>query len=102
MKCTLCILALLFLGSCGSLRVSPQGCRSQGLWGKAPENTTEHTSGSEQEFSEEYTVFLLDKEVRLRDFLKEKGIACEDVKSLRVRMESVLFVKRKLSFFIRK
>jgi len=92
------ILALLFFCSCGSLRVSPQGCRSQGQWGK----TAERSQQIEQEFSEEYTVFLLDKEVRLRDFLKEKGVACEDVKSLRVRMESLLFVKRKLSIFIKK
>lgn len=98
MRRSLFLLSLLCLTSCGSLRLSPQGCRSPGFWGKAPEKSEE----LEQEFSEEYTVFLLDKEVRLRDFLKEKGVACEDVKSLRVRMGSTFFVKRKLSILIRK
>lgn len=91
--------SVFFLSSCGSLKLTPQGCKSPGYWGKSEEMNGERT---EQVFSGEYYLLTLDKEIRLRDFLKEKGISCEEVKSLRVQISSSFFIKRKLTVFIAK
>jgi hypothetical protein len=85
-------LGMFLLSSCGALRLSPQGCKSSGVWG--PGET------AERKISAEYYVLTMDREIRLRDFLKEKGIDCQDVKKIRVEMSSVFFVKRILNVFV--
>lgn len=91
-KISLFFLSALLLSSCGSLKISPQGCKSSGHWGAAETN--------ERKISAEYYVLALDKEIKLRDFLKENGVACKDVKNLRVEIGSVFFVKRILSVYV--
>lgn len=104
MKALYALSILLCLASCGSLKLSPQGCKSPGFWGGVPSNTEEVSKLrlQEFEFAEEYYVLALDKEIRLRDFLKEKGVKCADVKKIRVRMSSAFFLKRKLNVTIAK
>lgn len=86
---------VFLLSSCGSLRLTPQGCKSPGYWGKSEEE-------KEQVFTGEYFLLTLDKEIRLRDFLRDRGVACEEVKSLRVQFSSSFFIKRKISVIITK
>lgn len=88
---------VMVVSSCGSLKLTPQGCKSPGYWGKKDE-AAGHSG--EQVFSREYYLLTLDKEIRLRDFLKENGVSCEEVRSLRVQLSSSFFIKRKLSVFI--
>jgi hypothetical protein len=89
------------LASCGSLKLSPEGCESNGLWG---ERSVDAKLEEEDEFvySQEYSVWIEDLTVSLQDFLMDRGIECHDVKKLRVQMKSVFFVKRELTVFIKK
>lgn len=98
MKYCLLLLALLFFSSCGSLKVSPQGCRSTGLWGDIPEEG----KGNEKKITGEYYVWNVDYEVKLRDLLKTAGMDCRDVKKIRMEIKSVFFVKRELTVFVSK
>jgi hypothetical protein len=92
-KALLVLFILIFSSSCGSLKVSPKGCKTQGHWGETSE---------EIKVSEEFYVWNADNEVKLRDFLKKKGIECSDVKKVRVEIKSVFFVSRELSVFVSK
>ncbi len=83
--------------SCGSLKVNPQGCRTSGEW---DDGLDDGKPASEISFSQEYYVWNADQNVKLRDFLKEKKFDCSEVKKIRIKMESILFVKRKLTVFI--
>lgn len=104
MKVLYVLSILLCLSSCGSLKLSPQGCKSPGFWGGSPLNGERGTQLREQEFdfAEDYYVLALDKEIRLSDFLKDKGIECADVKKIRVQMSSAFFLKRKIKVTITK
>ncbi|MBC7538206.1 MAG: hypothetical protein H7281_05260 [Bacteriovorax sp.] len=94
------ILGLLFLvSSCGSLKLSPTGCRSDGVWGDKIEAGKQDT---ELKFTEEYYLWNVDYEVRLKEFLKKRNIDCSEIKKLRVNIKSVFFVKRQLTVFILK
>lgn len=97
---SLLVLLMLVCTSCGSLKLSPQACRSPGYWGS--NNDPKEEGEQELKFTEDYYVLTVDREVRLRDFLKERGVACEEVKKIRVQMSSVFFVKRVLNVFITK
>lgn len=85
--------------SCGSLKLSPQGCRTNGLWGKMVEAGI---ADKEIAISEEFYVWNVDHEVKLKDILKAHQVDCSEVKKLRVQMRSVFFVKRELSIFVEK
>lgn len=88
------ILVLLFVTSCGSLKLSPKGCRTQGLWGDV--------GSPEVAFREVYYVWNIDHEVRLKDFLKAHQLDCSEIKKMRVEMKSVFFVRRELTIFVQK
>lgn len=91
----LLIFSAFLLSSCGSLTLSPQACRSSGQWG-----ISESSGPQERKISAVYYVMTMDKEIRLRDLLKDNGVACQNVKKMRVEMSSVFFVKRVLSVYI--
>lgn len=96
MKTQVLSFGLLFLvSSCGSLRLSPKGCASNGIWG-------DKAFLFDLKFSEEYYVWNVDHEVRLKEFLKKRNIDCNEIKKMRVEIKSVFFVKRELSVFILK
>lgn len=99
MKIVFFILSLMAFVSCGSLKLSPKGCRTDGYWGDREEKGN---VVSELSFSEEYYVWNVDHEVRLKEFLGKHRIACSEVKRLRVQMKSVFFVKRELTVFVQK
>ncbi len=100
-KALLVLFILVFSSSCGSIKVSPRGCKTQGVWANNPEDA-KLDAKEEIKVSEEFYVWNADYEVRLRDFLKKKGIECSDVKKMRVEIKSVFFVSRELSVFISK
>ena len=87
------------LSSCGSLRLLPQSCHSNGIWGQKIE---EGKAGTEIALSETYYVWNMDQEVKLKEFFKEKNIECHDVKEMRVEIKTTFFVKRELTVFIQK
>ncbi|RPJ77715.1 MAG: hypothetical protein EHM20_05605 [Alphaproteobacteria bacterium] len=88
---------LLSFVSCGSLSINPQGCRTGGEWTDGMEDGK---PAIETSFSEEYFVWNDDLNIKLLDFLKERKIECSEVKKIRMNLESVFFVKRKLTIFI--
>ncbi len=96
----LLMLSTLFLFSaCGALMVTPNGCRSDGLWGNDQELGR---ASPEIKLSKEYFVWNVDYEVKLKDFLKEKHMSCNEVKRIRVEIESTFFVSRKLNVYVTK
>lgn len=97
--CTALFSCLMFLVSCGSLRLSPRGCRSDGVWG---DRIPEGKMSDELSFSEVYYVWNVDHEVKLSDFLKKRKIECSEIKKIRVEMKSVFFIKRELTVFVQK
>lgn len=92
-------LLLSCVSSCGSLRLLPQGCQTNGVWGQKIE---EGKAGSEIALTQTYYVWNMDQEVKLKKFLKEKNIECSEVKEMRVEIKSTFFVKRELIVFIQK
>lgn len=94
----LCFFLLAF-ASCGSLRVLPNGCRTDGTWGDHP---IEAHGGSEIQIHESYFIFFDDHEVKLKDLVKEAYLECNEIKKIRVEMHSSLFIKRELNIYITK
>lgn len=93
------LIFVLLLTSCGALKLSPTGCRGDGVWGDKIEEGKKDT---ELKFTEEYYVWNVDYEVRLKDFLKKRNIDCSEIKKIRVNFKSVFFVKRELTVFVQK
>ncbi|MFA6238732.1 MAG: hypothetical protein WC635_15460 [Bacteriovorax sp.] len=93
------ILTFLTLASCGSLKLTPKGCRTGGQWG---DGTEKGNAVKELSFSEVYYVWNVDYEVRLKEFLNERKIDCAIVQKIRVEMKSIFFVKRELTVFVQK
>jgi hypothetical protein len=94
------LFGLLFLvTSCGALKLSPTGCPGDGVWSA---NTIDGKQSAELSFTEDYYIWNMDYEVRLKDFLKKRNIDCREIKKMRVNIKSVFFVKRELTVFIQK
>ena len=99
MKKIFLLLALLFFSSCGSLKLSPQGCRTDGYWGEA---IPLGKSGREIKLSSVYYVWNVDYEVKLKQLLEEHKIDCSEIKSMRIEISSSYFIKRELTVFVQK
>ena len=99
MRVAILLGSLMMLASCGSLRLTPKGCHSDGTWG---ERTPLGKLDKETSFREVYYVWNLDQEVKLSDFLKKRKIQCNEIKKIRVQIKSVFFVKRELTVFVQK
>lgn len=97
MKCLVIFCVLMSITSCGALRVNPQGCRTNGEWS---DGMDEGKPAVESSYSQEYYVWNADQDVKLLNFLKERKVDCSELKKIRMKMESVFFVKRKLTVFI--
>jgi hypothetical protein len=94
------IFVCLTLASCGTLRVTPQNCKTNnGLWG---DSKRDYIQASEFKFSKTYMIYLTNVDIRLRDFLKEFNVKCTDVKKLRMDVKTTFFVKRTLDVYIEK
>lgn len=93
------IIFLLTLGACGSIKVSPRACKSDGLWG-AP--LLEKERLVEEYYTQSYYVWTADEEIRLKDFLQARGINCNEVKRVWIELESQFLVKRKLTVHVQK
>ena len=88
------------LTSCGTLRVSPQNCKTNdGVWG---DSKRDYIQATEMKYSKTYNVFFTNLDVRLRDFLKEFNIKCSEVKKIRMDIKSTFFVSRTLDVYIEK
>jgi hypothetical protein len=99
---SLIVLVLLATG-CGALRISPQGCRTDAVWGASPTSTREITRAEVEEekvmdvkAKEKFFVFH-DREIKLRHLLEENGINCGEVKKLRVVISTSWFAWREVA-----
>ena len=99
----LLVTLLLSLTSCGSLRVNPKGCQTDGVWGSNPKATRAITKGEIEEeksidlkASENFLVFY-NRDLRLRDLLEEHNIKCGEVKKIRVAVTTKWFFIREVS-----
>jgi len=99
MKNLLILFDLFLISACGALNVTPTGCRSNGFWGNDQELGR---TSPEIMLSKEYFVWNVDYEVRLKDFLKEMNMNCDEVKRIRVEIVSTFFVNRKLNVYVTK
>lgn len=91
----------LFCVSCGSLRVTPKGCKSNATYSSNPDVLREVSYDKLVERENEVTLtkklgVITDTEIRIKDLLKENGLRCEDVKKLRVRIKTTWFFNREV------
>jgi len=98
-------LVLLFTG-CGNLRVTPKGCKTDAVWGASPTSTREITreelneeKGIEIKSKDDLYVFD-DHEINLRELIEEAGMKCENIKNLRVVIETSWFFKRTVTLIV--
>lgn len=99
----LIVLISFFLSSCGSLRVNPKGCQTDGVWGSNPKATRAITKNEIEEeksidlkATENFLVFY-NRDLRLKDLLQEHNIKCEEVKKIRVGITTKWFFIREVS-----
>lgn len=102
-KCFLIVFFLFSFVSCGSLRVNPKGCQTNGVWGNNPKATRAITKGEIEEeksidlkATENFLVFY-NRDLRLRDLLEEHDIKCAEVKKIRVAITTKWFFIREVS-----
>ncbi len=102
-KALLVVVAGMCLTGCGSLRVNPKGCQTDGVWGSNPKSTRAITKGEIEEensidlkASENFLVFY-NRDLRLRDLLEEHNIKCAEVKKIRVAVTTKWFFIREVS-----
>lgn len=91
----------LFCVSCGSLRVTPKGCKTNATYSSNPEVLREVSYDKLVERENEVTMtkkigVITDTEVKIKDILKENGLRCEDIKKLRVRIKTTWFFSREV------
>lgn len=103
MKKVILVMSLAVLSGCGSLRINPKSCKTNGLWGTNPLSTREITREEIEEEKvidiksrEQFYVFY-DRDLRLRDLLEEHGIKCEEVKKIRVELTTKWFFVREVA-----
>lgn len=94
MKKSLCLMSLVLLASCGSLRIIPKNCKTTAVWGTSAVNSKE--SVIDIKAKETFYVFS-DLDLKLGDLLEENGIRCEEVKSVRVVVSTSWFFMRDVS-----
>jgi hypothetical protein len=98
MKLAIILFFSLFVSSCGTLRVTPQNCKTNdGVWG---DSKRDYIQSTEKKYSKTYKVYFSNIDVRLRDFLVEFNVKCSDIKKLRMDVKSVFFVNRILDVYI--
>lgn len=95
------IIAGFLFVSCGSLSVSPKGCKTKAVFAANPESSREVTNEELEDKENEVTakknlIVIKDTEIRIKDLLREKGLGCEDVKKLRVKMSTRWFFNREV------
>ena len=94
---------VLFSTGCGALRVNPKSCKTDAVWGLSANAVRGITRAELEEekvidikAKEQFLVFY-DRDIRLRDLLFEQGIKCEEVKKLRVVINTSWFFWREIS-----
>ncbi len=82
------LLTLLSIVGCSSLKVSPRGCKNEGLWGK-------ETGVYEDKIEKSYFAVFIDREVNLKDI-----VDCKNLSEIKIEIErSFLFhYKVKINF----
>jgi hypothetical protein len=93
------VLFLVILTSCGSLKITPKGCRTSGLWGN---QSLEDKNLREFSFTQEYYVWNTDQIVKLKDILADNKMSCDEVKNLHLEIRSEFFIKRIVTVYIQK
>jgi hypothetical protein len=106
-KAKLALLISLFCVSCGSLRVTPKGCKTNATYSSNPDVLREVTYDILEDRKNEITMtkninVINDTEVKIKDILKENGLRCEDVKKLRVRIKTAWFFSREVELKVLK
>ncbi len=94
----LTLLVIIFLlNGCGSLMISPQNCKTQnGVWNNSK---IELKSTSEKSLTQSYDVYFNDKTIKLRDFFKDHGLDCGQIKKLRLDLASTFLWRRDLTVY---
>lgn len=103
MSKSILFLLLFVCSSCGSLKISPKACQTNGIWGTSPQSSREITKEDldEEQFidlkNQETFLVFYDREIRMKDLLSEHNIKCEEVKKLRIEIETSWFFIRKIA-----
>ena len=80
------------MSSCGTLRITPQDCRTAGVWGDSLVD--------EVKITDNFFVWNNDVEIRLKDLLKLKDIDCTNVKKLRLEVRSLFLINKEVSIYV--
>lgn len=107
-----CILVVLtFLTSCGSLRISPQNCKSSAFW-SSPEivaetdTDTDSVASNENEDTDikkkEPLFIFFNTNLRLQELLTEYNTSCGEIKKLRLEIKTTFFFWREVNLIVEK
>lgn len=104
------LLVLTFLTSCGSLRITPQNCKSRAFW-SSPEivaekdidsitsDETEVTEDTEIKKKEALFIFF-NTNLRLQELLSEYNTSCGEIKKLRLEIKTTFFFWREVNLIV--
>ena len=96
MKSIFIIFTLLSLCSCGTLKISPQGCKTQlGVWG-------DDKFSSDMTVKKKFRIWFSDVETKISQILKENNSNCAQVEKIRVIIEQKFFIDRIVTLEIKK
>lgn len=109
MKKVCILLVLTFLTSCGSLRITPQNCKSRAFW-SSPEivaekdididsNDSNETEETEIKKKEPLFIFF-NTNLRLQELLNEYNTSCGEIKKLRLEIKTTFFFWREVNLIV--
>lgn len=91
------LVVLLLISGCSTIRVTPNGCQTDGVWGDNPTLSRELTLQDlkdEEKIDEraKRSYFTFSRTTaRIKDIAEEASINCREIKKMRVEITSKLF-----------
>lgn len=109
MKKVCILLVLTFLTSCGSLRITPQNCKSRAFW-SSPEivaekdidiDSNDSNETEEIDIKKKEPLFIFfNTNLRLQELLNEYNTSCGEIKKLRLEIKTTFFFWREVNLIV--
>ena len=103
------LLVLTFLTSCGSLRITPQNCKSRAFW-SSPEivaekdidiDSNDSNETEEIDIKKKEPLFIFfNTNLRLQELLNEYNTSCGEIKKLRLEIKTTFFFWREVNLIV--
>lgn len=99
MKKVCILLVLTFLTSCGSLRISPQNCKSRAFW-SSPERVADNETEATDVKKKEPLFIFFNTNLRLQELLNDYNTSCGEINKLRLEIKTTFFFWREVNLFV--